>query len=255
MKANSKALSSDRLLGISKSLKNPYDVGGYESKCSEVSRYLKYLKDRDIGNDYLDGRVGFLFDLVSERKPNREYTTADYGRITVSYPVYSFLILHVNLSRRIIDEWEQESVFIGNIKTMKGANEFAAPTQVRLYVGQNHFCERGDAGAYLCPSKGLLKFRRQIRDQESRPLGNYGRGAFLEDRNPGVVERSSEVVDRISHEQRKVGFEIEQVNVARIHDSLRSGLFISVNPGGIVLWESPENSLNLGDMYVGPINL
>src|ERR1019366_6287195 len=103
VKANSKALSSDRLLGISKSLKNPYDVGGYESKCSEVSRYLKYLKDRDIGNDYLDGRVGFLFDLVSERKPNREYTTADYGRITVSYPVYSFLILHVNLSRRIID--------------------------------------------------------------------------------------------------------------------------------------------------------
>jgi hypothetical protein len=151
------------------------------------------------------------------------------------------------------EHWDQEMVFVVNVKGMKGEN-IAVPSSIWFY-SLNHEVEESRCRAYAsCHGKVRYDFFPRIGDREFgsggvKPFGTQSAYCIL----PSKIQSAMEVVDCIANHERNI--RAEGPIKKNVVEELFPRLAIDVHGGAVAVGRCAESLLDIGDVLIGPFDL
>jgi hypothetical protein len=168
-----------------------------------------------------------------------------------SRPIYIFQF-HAH-NPRDGEHWDQEMVFIVNVKGMKGEN-IAVPSSVWFYV-LNQEIEESRCRAYAsCLGKVRYESFPRVGDREFgfsgiEPFGTQS----LRGIPPSNIQSGMEIVDCIANHERNIG--AKGPIKKNVVEELFPRLSIEVQGGAVAVGRGTESLLDVSDVLIGPFDL
>lgn len=165
-------------------------------------------------------------------------------------PIYVFQF-HAH-NPRDGEHWNQEMVFVVDVKGMKGEN-IAVPSSVWFYV-LDHEIEESRCRAYAsCRGKVRYEFFPRLGDGE---FGFSGTESFGTQSAHGIapsnIQSAFEIVDCVANHERNIGAKgsIKKNVVGEVFPRLS----IDVHGGAVAVGRGAESLLDISDVLIGPFD-
>jgi hypothetical protein len=238
------------LKAVFEDLQNSEDAVLKKAQCR---RYLNILKRTSLAEQYANGKLAMILDVVPYREVEVEGTVPVHGEgrdILGS----SRLILHRSaFESAVSDYWNQQLVLIDNIEIVKSP-EGIIPSTIRLYVGDDRLVDSRCGQIYVSSAQLTFETLARFGEGESRVLVNDGEIDPLRDNKPCVIQRGSEIVNGVPDNQGHLPKQSRGVP-RMILEGLCAYCTIYVDRGNVTLLQRQGRTIDVRNMLLGPVNL
>jgi hypothetical protein len=238
-------------LELRKSLHNTENV---LAETAKQYAYWSVLEGTNFLESYRKGELAFILNADVCVEGNNHGTGAQ------SFSAYSESVVTVLLSyfdsSNISDgtQLEKKHMFVRDVEIVKDADYAVVRSVVRLYVGHQKIEKVGRETVYLDPVKGRFQFLPAIAGRElsfvSRGLDGNSFGSF----KPSEIQCGAEIVNCVTHDQRK--FLKVQVQLGdAMRQMLESSFRVYLDTGSVSFFQREQGAFYFRDVLVGPFHL
>jgi len=208
-------------------------------------KHLPFIKQ------YLDGRLSIVLNLECTLAPNERDPICRAGHGRKRHRLAA-VVEHPDARRaQQGKDRDEKLVFVDVVEFVKGP-EGVIPSLVWLYAIEDGISDVGGDALYLTLSNGICQV---ISGFVKREMDVGGISATSADQfGSHEVERSPQIVDRISNDERNLG---RHRMLALIAEDMVANLTIEVRRDFVGVWarDGSQTSLQILDVALGPIDL
>jgi hypothetical protein len=230
------------------------DVGDVLREAREHAQYFEALKNACFLDGYCEGSLALILNMNVALESDDVGSGICDGHTTSVQNLTVLISYNDSLDANVWGGFEQQEVFVKDIEFVKGIDNASLPSSVRLYVGSDFIKERRASGIYFSPMKGCFKFLSSLADGEFGEFRTSSGDMSFDCAHPCEVKSGMEIVDGIANYQRQIQKSIFET-WERVYQLLLTSLKIFLNPSSVTFFEREDSSLQLCDMFIGPINL
>jgi len=149
--------NKQRLEGESDTLQKFHSVKSEIREAIQQARYWDALKNTCLLDSYLDGKCSFILNFDATFQGNNK-RSGSLNRHSVSTKNVTVIVSQDKpTDGGPRGQFEQQEMFIRNIKTVKGPDNTILPAFVRLYFGDNDLQQCGANDIYFDPMQAAFK--------------------------------------------------------------------------------------------------